>query len=70
MSNEFGRVSVNYASAHYNRRKSDGKFEIVARAEVDGVERFIAIAVVGNRVRAVEVVRDYRSGALKGPLSE
>lgn len=47
-------------SVHYNRRKFDNVFEIVARVEIDGVWRFAAIDIQPNRVKALEAVRDYR----------
>lgn len=54
-------VDVDYASAHYHHRKFDDKYEVVARAVVDGASRFITLDIQPNRVKAVEAVRDFRA---------
>lgn len=64
-------VDVNYASAHFNHRKFDGVFEIIARATIGadgpfhGEEKYITIATAPNRVKAVEAVREFRAMAPK-----
>ena len=56
------RSKVNYdsRSVHYNKRKFDGMFEIVARAEVDGVWREVALVIQPSRTKALDVVRFLR----------
>lgn len=56
------RSKVNYdkRSVHYNKRKFDGMYEIVARAEVDGVWREVVLEIQTSRTKALDVVRFLR----------
>lgn len=56
------RSKVNYdaRSVHYNKRKSDGMYEIVARTEVDGTWREVCLVIQPSRTKALEVVRYLR----------
>jgi len=56
------RSNVNYdkRSVHYNKRKLDDMYEIVARAEVEGVWREVALDVQPSRTKALDVVRFLR----------
>lgn len=47
-------------SVHYNKRRFDGMYEIVARAEVDGVWREVALDVQASRTKALDAVRYLR----------
>lgn len=47
-------------SVHYNKRRFDGMYEVIARAEVDGVWREVALDVQPNRSKALEAVRYLR----------
>nr|DAU76339.1 MAG TPA: hypothetical protein [Caudoviricetes sp.] len=54
------KVIFDPRSVHYNKRKFDGMFEVVARAEVEGVWREVALDVQPNRTKALESVRILR----------
>lgn len=47
-------------SVHFSKRKLDGEFEIVARATVEGVVRYVTLDVQPNRASALEAVRYLR----------
>ena len=54
------RVTYDTTSVHYNLRRFDGMYEIVARAEVDGVWRHVALDIRPSRTAALKVVRALR----------
>lgn len=53
-------VTFDERSVHYHKRKFDGMYEVVARAQVDGVWREVALDVQPSRTKALDVVRYLR----------
>lgn len=53
-------VEFDPRSVHYNKRKLDGQFEVVARARVDGEWREVTLDVQPSRVKALDAVRFLR----------
>jgi len=56
-------VTYDARSVHYSKRKLDGMFEIVGRAEVEGVWREVTLDVRSTRTKALDVVRFLRGHA-------
>jgi len=58
-------ANVNYdtRSVHFNKRRYDGVYEVVARAEVEGVWREVALVIESSRTKALDVVRFLRGHA-------
>ncbi len=53
-------TTYDHRSVHYNKRKFDNMYEIVARAEVDGIWREVVLEIQSSRTKALEVVRFLR----------
>lgn len=53
-------VTFDARSVHYNKRSFDGMFEIVARADVEGIWREVVLDIQSTRTKALDAVRFLR----------
>ena len=63
LTNIQNNVTFDGRSVHYSKRKLDGQYEVVGRAEVDGVWRYVTLDIQPSRTKALEVVRFLRGHA-------
>lgn len=54
------RVTYDSRSVHYNKRKFDGMYEVLARTMVDDEWREVVLDIQPSRTKALDVVRFLR----------